>query len=218
MIIRVVSDLHPFFHLRHLALPGLLALGIWQSCHCPAPALQETQTVQGIRVTVQDASGESGCRLILHPAQGPDLLPVSFSNEPISFYPEGIYTITYTPDSTAIYACTAPAIPVHIITCTPVQTGPPEGTGGIKPPRRHCAQTSDPYRIPWMTQVMAQLDPDKVTRYQQAATTVYDFESPKGHYLFDCRGDLVCQSAPGETPCEASVQLSEPFVILVRNH
>lgn len=171
-----------------------------------------------MEVTVLDASGQSGCQFVLHPASGPDLLPVSFLEEPVSFYPEGVYRISYAPDSLSVYACTAEALPVRILSCTPVRTGPPEGTGGIKPPRRHCVQTSDPYNTPWLTQIMEQLDPDLVTKYQMGTTIVYGFESAKGHYLFDCRGDLVCQNEPDEAICETPFALREPFVILVRNH
>ncbi len=196
---------------------SMLVLGMLSSCHQPAKTLQES-LLPSAEVTVLDASNSSGCQYVLHPETGPDLLPVSFSTDPVSFYPEGVYRITYSLDSSSVFACTAKAVPIHIESCIPVRTGPPEGTGGIKPPRRHCAQTSDPYNTPWMSQIMDQLDPDKVTRYQMGATTVYGFQSRKGHYLFDCRGDLVCRAEPGDQPCETASALFDSVVILVRNY
>ena len=166
-----------------------------------------------------DATGISGCHVVLHPENGLDLLPVSFEEAPVEFYPEGVYQISFRPDSSTIYACTSKAIPVHILECTPIRTEPPPGTAGIKPPKRPCAETQDPYRIAWMTQLMEKLDPDRVTRYKMTSgMTVYAFQSTKGLYLFDCQGSFICLDKPGASPCMPSGELLEPEVILVRNY
>ncbi|MBK7342519.1 MAG: hypothetical protein IPJ06_05085 [Saprospiraceae bacterium] len=195
------------------------SLASFSACHRHVATNQHVPDRTALEVTVQDATTISGCRFVLHPASGPDLLPVSCENEEVDFYPEGVYQITYRPDSSSVFACTADAVPVHILSCHPVRTGPPPGTGGIKPPRRPCAQTIDPYSIPWMTQLMQQLDPDKVTRVQlSSGLTAYGFHSRKGFYLFDCQGSCVCMDKPGEENCKTRPDLNEPQVILVRNY
>lgn len=197
----------------------LISVLVHPSCNrCQTSGISTTQR-KPVQVTVVDATNTSGCHYVLHQENGLDLLPVSFAQMPVDFYPEGIYQITFTPDSSAIYACTAEAMPVHILTCNPIQAGPPPGTAGIKPPKRPCTETKDPYRIPWMTQLMEQLDPERVTRYRMTSgTTAYAFQSTKGLYLFDCQGSFICADKSGSFLCLPIDQLAEPEVILVRNY
>ncbi len=220
---RLIFDQHRSGH----SIPQtwiVLSIFLWSvfihsSCHRSLASKRATGDCQPVLVTVVDATSTSGCHVLLHPEGGFDLLPVSYAEAPVDFYPEGMYQITFSPDSSAIYACTAKAIPVHILTCTPVLTGPPPGTGGIKPPKRPCTEALDPYAIPWMTQIMEQLDPDRVTRFKMTSgMTVYAFKSTKGQYLFDCQGSFVCLDKPELPLCGLSSELGEPQVILVRNY
>lgn len=213
-------------HLEHppaLSWAGLcfvmISVLVHPSCNRCVSSGATTKERKPVHVTVSDITGTSGCHVLLHQENGPDLLPVSFEEVPVDFYPEGVYRITFRPDSSTIYACTSEAMPIHILTYSPIQVGPPPGTAGIKPPKRPCTETKDPYRIPWMTQLMEQLDPDRVTRYRlSSGMTAYAFESTKGLYLFDCQGSYICADISGSSLCLPSDQLAEPEVILVRNY
>lgn len=139
---------------------------------------------------------------------------------PDHFYTEAgsTYKLIYKPINKDIpWGCTARGTPVQVIEYERIKsTAPPAGTGGVKPSQRLCAWTIDPFQIPWMDQVIRISDPFKITRYKYMDGGAYLFEVASGRFLFDCKGDLLCQS--GQATCLPESFLSDPFVIMVRNN
>lgn len=191
-------------------------------CHRSASPVSSTDWMDA-RVTVLNKAASSGCQYILHPEEGPDLLPVSFAGESVNWVQEGIYLIRYRPEPVPVFACTAEAVPVQVVGVEPVQTAPPAGTGGIRAELPACVQVIDPYQVAWMTQVMEQANPRRVVRYQLDGLTVYGFwgndrDERLPFYLFDCRGKRLCVQTDAASSCTLQERLQDEYTILIRNH
>ncbi|MBP6185056.1 MAG: hypothetical protein KA479_08930 [Saprospiraceae bacterium] len=170
-------------------------------------------------VEVNQAAAYSGCQCVLRTKDGRQFIPVSYSNASCTLQAGEVYSIRYEMRDEAVYGCTLKgALPIHLLACIKLENSNLKGTGGIKPERPICAWTTDVFAIPWMVQIIKQIDPDKITRFQYQSNGAYSFESQKGHYLFDCFGNLICNEAKGELNCLVNHALSDQYVILVRNY
>jgi len=171
------------------------------------------------QVRVDQAGTFSGCQFILRTRDGKQLVPIFDNSNPYAFQLGEDYLISYELLTDAVYGCTLESVqPVKILTCVIQENGKLDGTGGIKPERQMCAWTTDVFAIPWMVQLIRQIDPYKITRFQYHSIGAYYFESKRGHYLFDCSGNFMCQEAVGVVNCLLNQDLKDPYVILVRNY
>lgn len=170
-------------------------------------------------VLVEDSGWISGCAMTLRTAEGQVLVLVGpLSHDSFAFAPQDRWRVRLEPAPGAITACTLPGSPVRILEAKRLQSGRPAGTGGIKPSPRLCAWTIDAHSVPWMEQVIARLDPRLITRYRWLEGGAYLFQGDLGDFLFDCRGDLICQDLQGSGVCSRMPELDEAYVILVRNN
>ncbi len=197
-------------------LLSVLVIGTFFSCETSHKALP---TGLSATVEVNQAVAFSGCQWVLRTKEGKQFIPVSHSNPSCMLQAGEVYSIHYELRDEAVYGCTLKgALPIHLLACIKQANSALQGTGGIKQERPICAWTTDVYAIPWMVQIIKQIDPYKITRFQYQSDGAYSFESQKGHYLFDCTGNLICNEAKGELNCLVNPALSDPYVILVRNY
>lgn len=192
-----------------LTLPLLLA-----SCRISRTA-DSTGTWE--EVTVEDSGWISGCGMTLRTTDGRILIPLHQEDPDQAFGPQDRWKVRFEVPADAVQACTLPGIAVRILEGRRLRSGRPDGTGGIKPAPRLCAWTIDAYSVPWMEWVIRQTDPHRITRYRWLDGGAYLFESDRGNYLFDCRGEWLCQDPPGLMTCSQNPELREAYVILVRN-
>lgn len=214
------------FRMRSIRLPDgvfmMLFLSLMLSgCHRSVSPVTSADRME-VRVTVVNRAAASGCQYILHPEEGPDLLPVSFSCEPVEWVQEGTYLIRYRPEPVPVFACTDEGMPIQVVRVEAIQTAPPSGTGGIRPEMPACVQVIDPYQVPWMTQVMEQANPRLVIRYKLDGQTVYGFygndqDERLPFYLFDCRGKRLCVQTDASSSCTLQERLQDDYTILIRN-
>lgn len=199
----------------HLAL-ALVPIFLILSCK-----VNRKQAVTGYweEVLVEDAGWISGCAMTLRTMNSQVLVPVAWTlPDPPAFGPQDRWRVRWEPAKEAVVACTLPGMPVRVLEAKLLRSGRPAGTGGIKPSPRLCAWTIDAHSVPWMEQVIGQLDPRLITRYRWMEGGAYLFQGDRGDYLFDCRGDLLCQSPSGTGECTGFPDLDEAYVILVRNN
>jgi hypothetical protein len=168
-------------------------------------------------VTVEDSGWISGCGMTLRTVGGRILIPLNREESGLAFGPQDRWKIRYDVPADLVQACTLPGMAVRILEGRRLRSGRPDGTGGIKPAPRLCAWTIDAYSVPWMEWVIRQTDPNRITRYRWLDGGAYLFESDRGNYLFDCRGEWLCQHPAAIMDCTQDPELREAYVILVRN-
>lgn len=186
------------------------------SCHMNRQLAQKRQSAL---VQVEAVQQFSGCNIILRTKEGQQFIPLQIDENSCVFQPEDVFKINFEYLTEPVYGCTLHSVlPIRILGCSLIKAGLPDGTGGIKPEKQLCTWTTDAYGIPWMAQVIGQLDPDRITRYRYYDGGAYYFESLKGYYLFDCKGIQICYDPEDATKCVTNTELRDRFVILVRNY
>lgn len=201
------------FSLIPIALAGLATVAGLSACSKKSAEVLQTN---GIQVEVLDHRATSGCEMVFRTRDGKVLVPVGWAGTPPELHPGDMYRLQIRPDSQAVYACTLPGEPVTVLAHVREKSGVLPGTGGIKPEKGLCAWTLDPYRVPWMVQIIKQTDPDRITRYKYREGAAYLFASSAGFWLFDGYGRFICQAERTPEKCLTDPHLVDPEVILVR--
>lgn len=189
---------------------------VWFAACSPTRSTSKEGILADVRV--EDQAWMNGCRFILATSKGQLLLPVSLPGEGCDWGPQDRYRIRYEVLEDAVFGCTVPkVIPVRVLSCVRRSSGAPRGTGGIKPLPAVCAWTANPYQVPWMTKIIGQINPYRITRFAYPDGGAYWFESSGGHYLLDCRGQMMCSGGATDQTCLSDPRLTDAYVILVRN-
>jgi hypothetical protein len=81
-----------------------------------------------------------------------------------------------------------------------------------------CVNTNNPIKVDWIRKLETRIQPSQIIKFEMNDLFAYHFMSKKKSYLYDCRGNLLCESdGPelGEECREWTEKLKNPIVIWV---
>lgn len=164
--------------------------------------------------TVVDYTGLDGCSLLIVTEDGKKYLPVRPEFGGIRLAPGMKIRFGYERADMASVCMAEDA--VVTLTCLEAV----EAQGGGKPAKKECANILDPFRTPWMADLVKQRNPFKITKYTYEDGWAYYIESGTRNALYDCQGTFLCD-VPGRMVNDCSrriTALGGGEVIWVRNN
>ena len=57
-----------------------------------------------------------------------------------------------------------------------------------------CVDTKNPFEIEWMNKVIDRKNPNQILKYKNGDSWMYFFKSIPNSYLYDCKGNYLCES------------------------
>ncbi|MEY3052795.1 MAG: hypothetical protein RLY31_2580 [Bacteroidota bacterium] len=68
-----------------------------------------------------------------------------------------------------------------------------------------CADTVNPFEVPWMDRAIDRVNATRIVKYKLGSRWAYLFESVPVSYLFDCEGEVICETK-GDPQDECHIQ------------
>ncbi|MBK9013894.1 MAG: hypothetical protein IPM82_07320 [Saprospiraceae bacterium] len=135
--------------------------------------------------TVVDFDGLDGCGYLIKLKDGKLLNPVALpegvrlkNNQSIRFD----YHVLH--DMASICMAESEMIQITCFEDLIAETGPVD-----------CAKISNPFAVKWMSKAIDRHNPVKIIKYQMGGKWTFAFHAePNSTYLYDCDGNLLCQS------------------------
>lgn len=182
---------------------------------------QIAQIVEGCNavVRIKNYTHEPGCQYLFELSDGTLLLPGELPETNVPFYERAGAKIGYEildKDETvkAQSPCNSHDYIVRI-TCIEEHVILDEGL-----PYKHedCKTIKNPYKFEWMRNAITEYKPTRVNEYDYTIGFIYEFKTSTGSILFDCLGNLMCNTSESED-CKSILEtLKKPKVILVVNN
>jgi hypothetical protein len=136
--------------------------------------------------TVKDYAGLDGCGLLIELENGDKLLPAKVKDDFLLKDGQKIrFDYMVLPDMGSV--CMAEKAIVEV-TCIEVVSE--SGSGGSS----QCTDTTNPFAVPWMDKAIDKHNPTEVIKYKNTGEWTYLFSGLPDSFLYDCRGNLLCQT------------------------
>jgi len=133
--------------------------------------------------TVKDFTGLDGCGLLIELENGDLLNPVKLPDGTELKAGQSI-RFTYKTLEDMMSICMREKAFVEI-TCLELVAGNPAVPPG-------CADTANPFAVPWMDKAIDKHNPVQVIKYKFGGQWGYFFKALPTSYLYDCEGKLLC--------------------------
>jgi hypothetical protein len=175
------------------------------SISCNAPKNLADQCNIPARVVKSDLDG---CPMFLVLSDGTKLLPVNYQEMKLD--EEYDVMISYMVQEDAVSICMAEDA-IVIITCWQL--------AGRIPRKKECEDITEPFKSEWLSEVMKQIDPVIVEKYDYRDGFAYVCKTASYDYIYDCQGTLLCAFETGtQSPCNSKKQeLSNKIEIWVKH-
>lgn len=155
-------------------------LPFWVAGCCPGSMLSSRATA-----VVQDYSGIEGCQYLLALADG-TLLEATNLGDGKSLAPGQQVRFHYKSLEPAAAGClmASQAVEVHCLKLAARQENPDTA----------CADTVNPFAVPWMDAAIDRHNPTRVVKYKMGSKWAYLFQGLPASYLYSCEGLLLCET------------------------
>lgn len=135
--------------------------------------------------TVKDFDGLDGCGLLIELANGDLLNPVKLPKGALLKDNQAIrFTYSVLEDMAGI--CMREKAMVEI-SCLEIMSD-------SKPDTTNCADTTNPFAVDWMDKAIDRHNPNQVIKYKFGGLWGYLYKAIPVSYLYDCKGNLLCQT------------------------
>jgi hypothetical protein len=156
--------------------------------------------------TVKDFTGLDGCKMLIVLDNGEKLQPVKYNSDEVNIQDGQRIKFAYKEVTDQMSICMSGKMVE--VTCleligSPSSEPPPDGTGGIRPIKKECVETLDPFSREWMRGVLNRTDAYQVVRYvYRTDGFAYYFLGPERSMMLDCQGTLICESTGRDPKCD----------------
>ena len=134
---------------------------------------------------VRNFEGLDGCGLLVELENGDKLNPVSVK-EDFQLQDGQRIKFSYRVHKGMMSICMSEKAMVDITCIRLLAPGETETTD--------CADTNNPFAVPWMDRAFDRHNPTQIFKYRQNGTWAYLFYGIPDSFLYDCRGNLLCQT------------------------
>ena len=140
---------------------------------------------------VEDMTGLDGCGLLLRVDNGEKWLPTNLETQEVKLEKNQEVYFGYRPMEDAVSICMAENKIIEL-TCLQVVGK----TGGIKPGKPECVNTSNPLKVEWIRKMYDKHLPQQIIKYPfRKGDWAYLFKTKTSRYLYDCQGYFICEAA-----------------------
>lgn len=136
--------------------------------------------------TVRDFQGLDGCGLLIEMPNGDLLNPVALPPE-VELKDQQVIRFSYKIRDDVMTICMTEKASVDITCMEEVKGGMPETAS--------CVDTDNPFAVAWMDRAIDRHNPNQVVKYRlNGGRWAYLFQAIPTGYLYDCEGNLLCQT------------------------
>lgn len=156
--------------------------------------------------TIKDFSGMDGCGMMIVLDSGEKLQPIEYDSDKPEIRDGQRIKFAYKEAKDQMGICmSGKMVKVTCIEFIGSPTGGtrPSGTGGIKPIKKECVETIDPYSTEWLQGALNRTNAYQVIRYTYRTDGfAYYFLGPKNNLMLDCQGTIICECGSRDTKCD----------------
>lgn len=168
---------------------------------------------------IKNFTSEPGCQYLLQLLDGTLLLPGELPTTDVPFY-EGAgvkigYEVLDKDESVVGKSICEHHEYIVRINCIEEYVIPQEGM-----PTKHddCLPIKNPYKYEWMRNGITQHKPSRVNEYSYEIGYLYEFRNDQGSILYDCLGNLMCNTSESQD-CQSILEtLGKPKAIMSANN
>ncbi len=169
--------------------------------------------------TIKDFSGMDGCGLMIVLDNGEKLQPVEYDSDKPEIREGQRIKFGYKELKDQMGICmSGKMVKINCIEFIKNDTGGTR-TGGVKPIKKECVETLDPYSKKWLQDALMRTNAYQVIRYTYRTDGfAYYFLGPKVNLMLDCQGTVICECSSRESKCDDQAKnYSDELVIFEKD-
>lgn len=160
----------------------LFVLTIVFSCKTKEKSVESNNSECNTVGTVKDFTGLDGCQFLIVLENGDKLNPAKMPASDFQMKDNQKIQFGYKKMKDMMSVCMSEKAIVEITCIEEI------GMGNV------CVDTKNPFEIDWMNKVIDRKNPNQILKYKSDDSWMYFFKSLPNSYLYDCKGNFLCES------------------------